>query len=204
MADRRVHLVGVHHDHVGGRDRRPERGGHLAVRRGAGGVPAPGPGTRPISAYAETVVKLSTSGPTLAPVDWFMPSDAQTLNSGDLDFGSGGPTALPASMGTPQEPNVILQVGKEGLLYALHRDHLGGFQDGPSASDAVPSVVNAGGGVWSKPAVWPGDGGYVYLLTIHTAGLPGGRSTHFNASWARRVPWSSHPSGTRRPAASAS
>src|SRR5487761_2407701 len=156
--------------------------GNIFVATGnnmAGGVPAPGPGTRPISAYAETVVKLSTSGPTLAPVDWFMPSDAQTLNSGDLDFGSGGPTALPASMGTPQEPNVILQVGKEGLLYALNRDHLGGFQDGPSASDAVPSVVNAGGGVWSKPAVWPGDGGYVYLLTIHTAGLTGGALNAF-------------------------
>ncbi len=42
---------------------------------------------------------------------------------------------------------------------------LGGYQQGSGGTDAVPSEVGPFSGVWSKPAVWPGDGGYVYFPT---------------------------------------
>ena len=74
-------------------------------------------------------------------------------------------------MGSPQEENVLLEVGKQGLLYVLNENNLGGFQQGPGGTDAVPAEVNLGGGVWSKPAVWPGDGGYVYVPTAGTVGF---------------------------------
>ncbi len=35
----------------------------------------------------------------------------------------------------------------------------------------MPQEVTASGGVWSKPAVWPGDGGYVYVPTAGTTGF---------------------------------
>ena len=35
----------------------------------------------------------------------------------------------------------------------------------------MPAEVNLDGGVWSKPAVWPGNGGYVYVPTAGTAGF---------------------------------
>ncbi|HEV3188745.1 MAG TPA: hypothetical protein VGZ04_11970 [Acidimicrobiales bacterium] len=117
----------------------------------------------------EAVVELSASSGTLQLSDFFIPADAANLNSYDGDLGSGGGVALPPSMSTPQEPNVLLQVGKEGVLYALNMNSLGGYQQGPSGGDAVLSETSTGGGVWSKPALWPGDGGYLYLPTAGNA-----------------------------------
>ncbi|HUD16234.1 MAG TPA: hypothetical protein VMQ59_03185, partial [Acidimicrobiales bacterium] len=143
--------------------------GNIFVATGNGNLPNPGSGlgTTPHN-FGEAVVELSATGGHLHVVDWFIPTDAQTLNSQDGDLGSGGPVALPASMGTPQEPNVMLEMGKEGILYGLNMNALGGYQQGPGGSDAVPSESGPYGGVWSRPTVWPGDGGYVYVPTTGT------------------------------------
>jgi hypothetical protein len=152
--------------------------GNIYFSTGNGTLPsaaAPGSDTS-VHNLGEAVVKLSTSGGTLQLADWFIPADAANLNSNDGDLGSGGAVELPASMGTTQEPNVLLQVGKEGVLYALDMSSLGGYEQGTSGGDAVPSETATGGGVWSKPTVWPGDGGYVYMPTAGTApfGMSGG------------------------------
>ena len=141
--------------------------GNIYVATGNGDIPSsPKSGTdTSVRNFGEAVVKLSTAGGTLQPVDFFIPSDAPYLNSVDGDLGSGGPVALPSSMGTPQEPHVLLEVGKEGMIYSLNMDALGGYQHGPLGSDAVPSETGPYGGVWSKPTVWPSDGGYVYMPT---------------------------------------
>jgi hypothetical protein len=150
--------------------------GNIYVATGNGAIPSsPTSGTdTSVHNFGEAVVKLSTAGGTLKPVDFFMATDASFLNSEDGDLGSGGPVALPASMGTAQEPNVLLQVGKEGIIYALNMNALGGYQQGPNGSDNVPSETVPYGGVWSKPAVWPGNGGYVYMPT--SAYVPSGQN----------------------------
>jgi hypothetical protein len=147
--------------------------GNIYVATGNGDIPSsPKSGTdTSVHNFGEAVVELSTSSGTLHPVNFFIPSDAKTLNVVDGDLGSGGPVALPASMGTPQEPHVLLDVGKEGIIYALNMNALGGYQHGPLGSDAVPSETGPYGGVWSKPTVWPGDGGYVYIPTAATVGF---------------------------------
>jgi len=133
-------------------------------------LPTPGPGNRSITDFGEAVVELSTSTGILTPVDWFIPQNAVALNSSDLDFGSGGPVALPASMGSAQEPNVLLGAGKQGVLYAMDMANLGGFQDGANLGDNIPSETTLDGGVWGKPAVWPGDGGYIYVPVTNASG----------------------------------
>jgi hypothetical protein len=147
--------------------------GNIYVATGNGDIPSsPESGTdTSVHNFGEAVVELSTASGKLQPVDFFIPSDAPYLNSIDGDLGSGGLVALPASMGTPEEPNVLLEVGKEGIIYALNMNALGGYQHGPGGSDAVPSETGPGGGVWSKPTVWPGDGGYVYIPTAGTLGF---------------------------------
>jgi outer membrane protein OmpA-like peptidoglycan-associated protein len=160
--------------------------GNIYVSTGNGDIPSgPEPGNdATANNYGEAVVKLSTSGPIvppdvgpiLRPTDFFIPADAQSLNNQDGDLGSGGPVALPASMGTPSVPNVMLEVGKQGTMYVLNQNNLGGYEQGtnPNGSDDVPSEVSASGGVWSKPAVWPTnviDGGYVYVPTAGTQGF---------------------------------
>jgi len=121
--------------------------------------------------YGEAVVELSTSGGILHPIDFFIAADAQSLNKQDGDLGSGGPVGLPASMGTKQEPNVMLIDGKQGILYVLNQNNLGGYQQGAKGTDDVPSEVGPYGGAWARPAVWPGNGGYVYIPTAGTAGF---------------------------------
>jgi hypothetical protein len=124
--------------------------------------------------YGEAVIELHTNTEgQLQVVDFFIAADADTLNVQDGDLGSGGPVALPASMGTPQEPNVLLEDGKQGILYVLNQNNLGGYQQGtsPPDSDDVPAEEGPYGGVWSRPAVWPGNGGYIYIPTAGTAGF---------------------------------
>jgi hypothetical protein len=147
--------------------------GDIFVATGNGDVPSrPEPGTdTSVKTYGEAVVELGTAGGKLHPIDFFIAADAVSLNKQDGDLGSGGPVALPASMGTKQEPNVLLEVGKQGILYALNMNHLGGYKRGPDGSDAVPFEEGPIGGVWSKPAVWPGNGGYIYIPTDGTTGF---------------------------------
>src|SRR6185436_14629878 len=61
--------------------------------------------------------------------------------------------------------STIVAVGKEGYVYLLDADHLGGYRAGSGGGDDVLSRVGPDGGVWSKPTVWPGDGGWVYVPT---------------------------------------
>jgi hypothetical protein len=86
--------------------------GNIYVATGNGDLPATGSGTEnpePLR-YGESVVKLSTASGKLKVVDWFTPSNASYLNSVDGDLGSGGPVALPSSMGSAEEPNVMVEI----------------------------------------------------------------------------------------------
>ena len=145
--------------------------GDIFVATGNGDVPSkPVPGNDATAyTYGEAVIELSTSGGILRPIDFFIAADAKVLNKQDGELGSGGPVALPVSMGTKQEPNVMLVDGKQGILYVLNQNDLGGYKQGPKGTDNVPAEVGPNWGVWAKPAVWPGDGGYVYIPTAGTS-----------------------------------
>src|SRR6185295_240387 len=93
------------------------------------------------------------------------PYDADALNSWDADFGSGGPVGLPDSFGTAAIPHLGVAAGKQGFVYLLNRDDLGGLGQGLSGADNAVQRLGPYGGVWSRPAVWPGSGGWVYYPT---------------------------------------
>ena len=59
-----------------------------------------------------------------------------------------------------------MAVGKDGYVYLLNRDNLGGIRPGTAGSDNVVQRIGPYGGVWSRPGVWPGDGGWVYIPTV--------------------------------------
>ena len=150
--------------------------GNLYVATGNGNSPPVGPGlgaAQP-SGLGECVIKLATTGAHLQLADYFCPSDADVLDTEDGDLGSGSPTGLPASFGTTQYPDLLVEVGKSGEVYLLDRDDLGGFDQGAGGGDDVVSETGPLGGVWSHPAVWPGDGGYVYITTASPGGTADG------------------------------
>ncbi|HTA19418.1 MAG TPA: PQQ-binding-like beta-propeller repeat protein, partial [Polyangia bacterium] len=128
---------------------------------------APVAGKTPPGTLGEAVVRVSVQADgSLAATDFFSPTESVALNVSDIDLGSGAPVGLPVGFGTDAHPNLLAQVGKEGYLYLLDRDDLGGFKQGASGADQVLQRLGPYGGVWSKPSVWPGDGGYVYVPVV--------------------------------------
>ncbi|HEV2964741.1 MAG TPA: hypothetical protein VG649_23135, partial [Candidatus Angelobacter sp.] len=71
--------------------------------------------------FGESLLKLAPR--TLGRLDFFTPSNFNTLNGGDTDFGSGGPLFLPGT-------NVIATGGKEGKIFVINSNNLGGVVTG--------------------------------------------------------------------------
>jgi iron transport multicopper oxidase len=143
----------------------------LYASTGNGWAPV-APEARPGSGrYGESIVKLAVQADgTLRPTDFFAPADGPHLDEYDADFASGGVTALrDDTFGTTTYPHVAIAVGKAGYVYLLNRDDLGGTGTGPGRGDRVILRVGPYGGVWSRPGVWPGDGGWIAIPTASPA-----------------------------------
>ena len=115
---------------------------------------------------AEAVVRLTVQpNGSLKTTDFFIPLDANALNQIDGDLGSGSPVILPSNFSTPKYPELAVEIGKEGYLYVLNAANLGGYEQGPDGGDNVLARLGPVQGVWGSPAVWGGDGGYLYVVT---------------------------------------
>lgn len=145
--------------------------GRLFVSTGNGGSPV-GPSDTPSGMFGESIVRLNVQPDgTLQANDFFAPADAEHLDEYDADFASGGVTALrDDTFGTSAFPHVAVAVGKAGYVYLLDRDNLGGIGMGVGHGDDVISRVGPFGGVWSRPGVWPGDGGWISIPTASPSG----------------------------------
>ena len=158
--------------------------GQILFSTGNGGwdLSGPRPGNQPPNDLSEAVARVVVqSDGSLKPTDFFAPYDGAALETNDVDFGSGGPVGLPdAYFGTTSHPHLLVMQGKQGYVYLLDRDNLGGYlQGGGGTGDGVVARVGPDGGVWSRPAVWPGDGGYVYVVTANGSGGTGSASSGF-------------------------
>jgi iron transport multicopper oxidase len=145
--------------------------GRLYLSTGNGGSPV-GPSDTPSGMFGESIVRLGVQPDgTLKAQDFFAPADAEHLDDYDADFASGGVTALRDDVfGTTAHPHVAVAVGKAGYVYLLDRDNLGGIQMGTGRGDDVLARVGPYGGVWSRPGVWPGDGGWIAIPTASPGG----------------------------------
>ncbi|TNC28226.1 choice-of-anchor D domain-containing protein [Amycolatopsis alkalitolerans] len=139
--------------------------GRIIFATGNGVAPAPGPGNDPPQTLGESVVRLAVNGDgSLTPQSFFSPHDNTRLNQDDADLGSGGPMALPSNFGTSAHPRLVVEVGKDGRIYLLDADNLGGAGQGANGGDAVVGMTGPFQGVWGRPGLWGGDGGYVYVV----------------------------------------
>jgi hypothetical protein len=139
--------------------------GRVFFATGNGVTPPDGPGSNPPQQLSESVVRLAVAADgTLSAKDFFSPSNAAQLDRSDQDLGSGGPVALPASFGTASHPHLLAEIGKDGRLFLLDRDHLGGKNQKTGGGDDVLQVLGPYKGVWGKPAVYGGEGGYLYVV----------------------------------------
>ncbi len=76
-----------------------------------------------VSNIQESVVKVS---PNLSTVlDLFTPKNQSVLDQTDQDFGSGGVLVLPNQPGS--KPHIAVAAGKDGNLFMMNEDSLGGY-----------------------------------------------------------------------------
>ncbi|GHI10443.1 hypothetical protein AQI88_30765 [Streptomyces cellostaticus] len=152
---------------------------------GTGASPGRGPGNQPKGHFGESVVRLGVnSDGSLSARDFFSPTNNQTLDQGDTDLGSGGPVALPDSFGTTAHPHLLVQVGKDGRVFLLDRDNLGGMGQGPNGTDKPVSMTGPFQGVWGHPAVYGGGNGYVYTVASSGNGFAPLRALKFGVDSA--------------------
>ncbi|MFM2124694.1 MAG: hypothetical protein RL328_1145 [Acidobacteriota bacterium] len=112
-----------------------------------------------ITDFGSSVVKLRAR--TLERQDFFTPANFDALHHGNIDLGANGVTLIPDS-------NLAFAGGKEGVVYLLDRDHLGGLESASSAplqrfrasqgcglQDCAQTLGTA---FWSHPGAANGDG----------------------------------------------
>ncbi len=99
-------------------------------------------GDSALAEYDESVLRI-TKAPDLLAADQFTPFNKLVLDEQDLDLGSCGALILPDDVGSPSHPHVLFTSGKEGRMYLLDRQALGGVQSGAD-SGALESLPVAG------------------------------------------------------------
>jgi outer membrane protein assembly factor BamB len=79
----------------------------------------------PNTEYGDSFIRISTRGGQLTAADYFSPSNQAALSNADLDLGSGGVILLPDQTGA--HTHIMVGGGKQGVIYVVDRDNLGGF-----------------------------------------------------------------------------
>ena len=140
--------------------------GRIILASGNGVSPVPAPSNSPPATLSESVIGLRIGGGgQIAPSQFFAPSDAPTLDQNDEDLGSGGPLALPTEyFGVAGHPHLVVEDGKDGRVFLIDADNMGGYRQGAGEGDAVLQTLGPFNGVWGHPAAYGGQGGWVYVL----------------------------------------
>jgi len=115
--------------------------------------------------YSETALKFGPTG--LAVADYFTPSDVDSIDATDSDFGGGGHVLLPDQPGT--KPHVMVCAGKNGQLYVIDRDNMTHYL---ADNDARILQKIAIGSNKSTPVYWNGpNGAHVYVQNENSGGI---------------------------------
>jgi len=108
--------------------------------------------------YGDSIIRLhrftgnTTNGVNLEIAGYFTPDDQFTLAQNDTDLGSGGVILFPNQTGSGPQ-HLLTQVGKEGMVYLIDRDHMGQYNSGNN-NQIVQSFNGPANGQWGVPALW--------------------------------------------------
>lgn len=103
----------------------------------------------------------------LSLTDYFQPYDYINMDGGDQDFGSGGIVLLdPATFKGTGVTKMGVTVGKNGKIYFLNANNLGGYKLGPGQTDGVVQTILTNKAVFGGAGSYPGEGGYVYVTPV--------------------------------------
>jgi hypothetical protein len=159
------------------------------------GATADGPFTTPGLNLGQSVFKLSQVGSTLELADWFTPFNEQYLDDNDMDLFT-SVLVLPTQTGP--YPNLVATVGKQGTIYILNQESLGGFCGNTCISDnqivqeltaVAPftgSLVYWNNAIYTTATgepihVWSLTNGVLESTPLHTANIDSGHSPVISA-----------------------
>ena len=103
----------------------------------------------------DSIIKLSPAG-GLTLTDYFTPFNQLYLSDNDLDLGSSGALLLPPEAGNAAHPNLLVAAGKEGRIYLIDRDSMGGYHS-DSDQGAVQTIAGAVLSIFGAPAYFSGN-----------------------------------------------
>src|SRR4029077_11689652 len=101
--------------------------------------------------YGDDHVRLDLTNGVMKVEDSFTPQNQSSLNGADADVASGGVLLLP-DQSSGGHTRLLIQVGKEGKIYLVDRDSMGGYST--STDNVVQEISGQTGGLWSMPAYW--------------------------------------------------
>jgi len=106
--------------------------------------------------FGNAFLKISTSNKQLAVADYFEMFNQVAENGADQDLGSGGALVLPdLDDSTGKARHLAVGAGKDGNIYVVDRDGMGGFN--PTSNNIYQQVSRAlSGAVFSMPAYFNG------------------------------------------------
>jgi len=140
--------------------------GRMFVATGNGTYDAVSPYTNKMD-FGDDNIRLDLTGGILTAEDAFTPFNQANLNSSDTDLGSGGVLLLPDQGGA--HTHMMIQGGKQGLLYIMDRDNLGDYST--SKNTDLGEIQTSG--LWSMPAYWNnfiyvwGNGGKLQAYSVN-------------------------------------
>jgi Putative Ig domain len=111
----------------------------------------------PNNDYGDSFLELSINASPASPQtgfsipQWFTPSDQQTDQTNDRDFGAGGAAVLAdvVAGNPPVTTHLVVGGGKDGSLYLLDRDRMGGYGDVNAWEK-----ISTGNSLYSTVAFW--------------------------------------------------
>lgn len=107
--------------------------------------------------YSESVIKLDSN---LNRLDFWAPSDWQSLDSSDTDIGSSMPVLLPGGL--------VFEIGKGGIGYLLNAGRLGG-KGAPAVFQASVCSGSWGGGIYAAGVIYVTCSDGVHALSLNTS-----------------------------------
>ncbi len=134
-----------------------DSGGDVYITTGNGVFDeAPPP---PDNDYGDSILRLhevtgsTPNGVALSVAGWFTPYDQFSLAQNDTDLGAGAAVLLPTQTSGAGPKNLLTQVGKEGVIYLINRDGMGGYNP-VNNSQIRQSFAGPANGIWGTPALW--------------------------------------------------
>ncbi|KAK6525361.1 hypothetical protein TWF694_005500 [Orbilia ellipsospora] len=126
-------------------------------------------GKNPPQTLEECIISLKIDPITrkITPQDFFQPYQYLNLDSADKDLGSAGFTMLdPTHFNATGVTRMGITGGKNGKIYLVNADNLGGYKMGPSSGDKIlQTITPPGGSLFGGIGSYPLEGGYIYAAS---------------------------------------